>query len=88
MNWANASNQIDEVSALVLDIGSSTTRAGYAGDDTPRTVFSTTYGYIKEAESSEGAGDSSSARLFVGDHVTEWRANMEVANPMMDGISM
>jgi len=76
----------DEVSALVLDIGTSTTRAGYAGDDTPRTVFSTTYGYIKEAESSDEAESSVNARLFIGDHVNEWRANMDVANPMMDGI--
>ncbi|KAF8341998.1 brg1-associated factor b [Cantharellus anzutake] len=80
------SSALHEVSALVLDIGTSTTRAGYAGDDTPRTVFSTTYGYVKESEPLADPGAPSNARLFIGDHVTEWRANMEVANPMKDGI--
>ena len=29
----------DEVGAVVLDIGAHSTRAGYAGEDVPRTVF-------------------------------------------------
>lgn len=79
----------DEVSALVLDIGSSTTRAGYAGEDTPRTVFSTTYGYIPK----EGAQDpitgvsSTDAQLFLGDKISTWRPGMQANNPMRDGIS-
>ncbi|CAG8580634.1 17474_t:CDS:2, partial [Racocetra fulgida] len=40
----------DEVSALVLDVGSCWTRAGYAGEDTPKAVFPTSYGYIPETE--------------------------------------
>ncbi|KAH8999371.1 actin-like protein Arp4p [Lactarius akahatsu] len=36
----------DEVSALVLDIGSSTLRAGYAGDDTPKAIIPTSYGFV------------------------------------------
>ncbi|EJD01073.1 actin-related protein Arp4p [Fomitiporia mediterranea MF3/22] len=38
----------DEVSAIVLDIGASSIRAGYAGDDTPKTVIPTSYGYTEE----------------------------------------
>ncbi|KAF8322030.1 brg1-associated factor b [Clavulina sp. PMI_390] len=78
----------DEVSALVLDIGTSTVRAGYAGEDTPRSVFSTTYGYIPTA----GAQDpitgvsSTDAQLFLGDRVSTWRASMEATNPMQDGL--
>lgn len=34
---------IDEVSAVVLDVGSRTTRAGFAGEDSPKAVFSTYY---------------------------------------------
>ncbi|KAL7424255.1 Actin-related protein 4 [Cryptotrichosporon argae] len=41
----------DEVSALVVDFGSHTTRAGYAGEDCPRAVVPSFYGYI------DGAGD-------------------------------
>lgn len=80
---------VDEVSALVLDIGSSTTRAGYAGEDTPRTVFSTAYGYIPK----EGAQDpitgvsSTDAQLFLGDKIHTWRGGMQATNPMRDGIS-
>lgn len=80
---------LDEVSALVLDIGTSTTRAGYAGEDAPRTVFSTTYGYIPK----EGAQDpitgvsSTDAQLFLGDKIHTWRAGMQASNPMRDGIS-
>lgn len=43
-------NEIDEVNALVLDIGTTTTRAGYAGEDTPRVMFPTSFGYIDTEE--------------------------------------
>lgn len=41
------------MSALVLDIGSSTIRAGYAGDDTPKAIIPTSYGYIEEASENQ-----------------------------------
>ena len=34
----------DEVSALVIDVGASTTKAGYAGEDTPKAVFPSAVG--------------------------------------------
>ena len=40
----------DEVNALVLDMGSNMTRAGYAGEDTPRVMFPTRFGYIDVEE--------------------------------------
>ncbi|EIW82242.1 brg1-associated factor b [Coniophora puteana RWD-64-598 SS2] len=46
----------DEVSALVLDIGSSSIRAGYAGDDTPKAIVSSYYGWKPDASSS-ASGD-------------------------------
>ncbi|KAJ9112704.1 hypothetical protein QFC22_006206 [Naganishia vaughanmartiniae] len=36
----------DEVSALVLDFGTQSTRAGYAGEEIPRCVVPTAYGYM------------------------------------------
>jgi len=30
---------LDEVSAIVLDLGSHTVKAGYAGEDQPKSVF-------------------------------------------------
>lgn len=38
----------DEVGALVLDIGSHTTRAGYAGEDMPKADFPSLVGIIEE----------------------------------------
>jgi actin-related protein 4 len=36
----------DEVAALVLDPGYSTTRAGFAGEDTPKSIVPTSYGVL------------------------------------------
>ncbi|KAI8988598.1 actin family [Mycotypha africana] len=36
----------DEVNALVLDVGSTTVRAGYAGEDVPRVTIPTRFGYV------------------------------------------
>lgn len=65
----------DEVSALVLDPGFSTVRAGFAGEDTPKSIVPTYY-------ASTGSG-----RLF-GDHVIDLpRPGVEIKNPMnKDGI--
>jgi actin-like protein 6B len=58
---------LDEVSALVVDIGSSSLRAGYAGDDTPKAIIPTSYGYIPLSADAEGdvsmaeTGDDSGA---------------------------
>ena len=75
----------DEVSAVVLDIGSSTTRAGYAGEDTPKVVIPTSYGYIPAREPSEGSENQAS--YYFGDHgPTLWRAQMEVVNPLKESM--
>ncbi|KIM64500.1 hypothetical protein SCLCIDRAFT_633828 [Scleroderma citrinum Foug A] len=70
----------DEVSALVVDIGTSSVRAGYAGDDTPKAVISSYYGYKPTA------GDPD-AKLYLGQNGPSiWRDGMEIANPMRDGL--
>ncbi|KAI0080754.1 Actin/actin-like protein [Panus rudis PR-1116 ss-1] len=90
----------DEVSALVLDIGSSTTRAGYAGDDTPKAVIPTCFGLQKdtpkdvdvnmggeENESKPSSSATSARRMFVGNNgPTIWREGMEVAYPYSEGL--
>ncbi|GJE84617.1 actin-related protein [Phanerochaete sordida] len=86
----------DEVSALVLDIGTSTIRAGYAGDDTPKAVIPTCYGYTEE----QGDGDVSmegseegaqlpkkKTTLYVGQNgPSVWRAGMHVAHPVQNSL--
>ncbi|KAI9625846.1 hypothetical protein H4Q26_016094 [Puccinia striiformis f. sp. tritici PST-130] len=71
----------DEVSAVVLDIGSNTTRAGYAGEDTPKVVIPTSYGFIP------GTGEGSSDTYYFGDHGPNlWRPSMEVISPLKESM--
>ncbi|KNC50847.1 actin superfamily protein [Thecamonas trahens ATCC 50062] len=52
----------DEVAALVLDIGSSTTRIGFAGEDTPKSVMPSCVGArVEPAKASGAVGSSASA---------------------------
>ncbi|CAG8511380.1 9058_t:CDS:2 [Scutellospora calospora] len=76
----------DEVSALVLDVGSCWTRAGYAGEDTPKIVFPTSYGYIPETETISSES-SEKGKYIIGDaEVAAWRPNMEIRNPLVNGL--
>jgi hypothetical protein len=45
----------------VVDFGSHTTRAGYAGEDTPRVVCPSFYGYTDDASSSSSNGNGNGA---------------------------
>jgi len=83
----------DEVSALVFDIGASTTRCGYAGDDTPKAVFSTSYGYVSQSSPSSIRGPDEMAtdetkvvRHFGEQGPSMWRSGMEVTSPIKDGL--
>ncbi|KAJ9258729.1 hypothetical protein DTO271D3_536 [Paecilomyces variotii] len=69
----------DEVSAIVLDPGFSTTRAGFAGEDTPKSLIPTYYGKYQSG---------SEERYIYGDdiYVTP-RPGLSVHNPMSrDGV--
>jgi len=59
----------DEINALVLDPGSHSTRAGFAGEDTPKSVVPTHYGAV---------GD---ARLFGENAIHLARSDMDIRNP-------
>ncbi|XP_066384321.1 actin-related protein 4-like [Miscanthus floridulus] len=43
----------DEVSAIVIDVGSYSCKAGYAGDDTPKAVFPSVVGSIEQTEDTD-----------------------------------
>ena len=66
----------------MLDPGQCWTRAGFAGEDTPKSVIPSHYGYV------EGAGENGARKQYFGDSVHAVRAGMEVANPMSDGIGI
>ncbi|KAK9459862.1 actin family [Lipomyces oligophaga] len=63
----------DEISAVVIDPGSTWTRAGFAGEDSPKAAIPTFYGR---------EGD----KIYVGDNdLHTARPGMEIASPMEDG---
>ncbi|KAI4870216.1 Actin/actin-like protein [Hypoxylon rubiginosum] len=67
----------DEVSALVLDAGYCHTRAGFAGEDVPKSVLPSFYGSLKT-----GDGDAATYRDIFGDECLIPRADFEVKNYM------
>lgn len=79
---------LDDVSALVLDIGSHTVRAGYAGDDSPKVIFPSSYGYRDDMvpSASEGGQPTQTRRVWVGDYgPAVWRPGQEVGSPFHEG---
>jgi actin-related protein len=63
----------------VFDIGSSSSRVGFAGEDCPRSVFPTVVGYDPKDE----------AKRFVGEtQVYLWREGVELKSPVVDGLGM
>jgi actin-related protein 4 len=68
-------SRTDEVSAIVLDPGFSTTRAGFAGEDVPKSVVPTHYG-IYSTENTE-------RELLFGDNsVHTPLPDLEIQNPL------
>ncbi|KAI7654649.1 hypothetical protein KC322_g18488, partial [Hortaea werneckii] len=60
----------DEISALILDPGSYSTRAGFAGEDTPKSVVPTHYGQLSDGQ-----------KLFGENAIHVPRGDMEIRNP-------
>ena len=61
----------DEISALVLDPGYSTTRAGFAGEDVPKAVIPTSYGKT-----------ASQPYIFGDNSIHTPASGIEILNPM------
>lgn len=64
----------DEVSAIVLDPGYATTRAGFAGEDVPKSVVPTYYGVHSQ--------DGERRYLFGENSVHEPLPKLEIRNPL------
>jgi actin-like protein 6A len=89
------------VSAVVVDIGSSSLRAGYAGDDIPKAIVPSYYGYkttagdsdVQMGETALENGETipkppSDAKLYLGQNGPSiWREGMEIGNPVRDASS-
>lgn len=65
----------DEISALVLDPGYSSTRAGFAGEDIPKSVSPSYYGVLPTQDGSD--------KLLFGDNsIHTPLPNLDIRNPM------
>lgn len=69
----------DEISALVLDPGYATVRAGFAGEDVPKSVVPSHYGVVDDASSGSGT------KLLFGDNsVHAPLPGLGIKNPMAE----
>ena len=82
----------DEVGALVFDVGSYTTRVGYAGEDTPKADVPTVIGVGPQMETPMETGDKEGSaavpqrKYYIDNtfiHVP--REGVEMVSPMKDG---
>jgi len=73
----------EEAEALVVDNGSGTIKAGFAGEDAPKVMFSTTVGYTKHKSTVVGMGDK---ECFVGAEAQEKRGTLILKKPIEKGI--
>ena len=90
----------DEVGALVLDVGSHTIKAGYAGEEMPKCVLPNYIGIVNEPEKKRRClYDRNSFFLFVfvtseilssfqnyqSTYLTVPRSNIDITTPMQGG---
>ncbi|XVF47470.1 hypothetical protein PTKIN_Ptkin03bG0111200 [Pterospermum kingtungense] len=91
----------DEVSAIVIDLGSHTCKAGYAGEDAPKAVFPSVAGSIDQMDADDDNANNDSEtnnnndsnkpkgkrRLYVGSQALGFRRDhMDVLSPLKDGV--
>lgn len=76
-------------------------RAGYAGDDAPKAIFPTYYGYTVASEGqaqqnkseeqfqSEAPPPQKKINIHLGEQTgpSTWRPGMEIANPVRESLS-
>merc|ERR1711959_172584 len=84
MGEPESSTMLDEeAEALVVDNGSGTIKAGFAGEDAPKVMFSTTVGYTKHKSTVVGMGDK---ECFVGSEAQEKRGTLILKKPIEKGM--
>jgi len=82
----------DEVSAIVLDSGSSTIKGGFAGEENPKAVFPTVVGVLDADVAASSAPDGAPSKkdkrqYYVGTNSLAYRRDlMEVKNPFDKGL--
>jgi actin-related protein len=80
----------DDVNAIVLDVGHSTTKVGHSGEDMPRSVFSTRVGHIEtDAEGDVAMDGKKTRRSVLGDvKIAAWQPGLDLKSPLHDGVGI
>lgn len=68
---------------VVIDNGSNTIKAGFAGDDAPRKIFPSMIGYTKKSPINLAMDEKS---YYVGDDAKERRGRLEMKTPFYDSL--
>lgn len=73
----------DETKNIVLECGSAITKAGFAGDETPKAIFPTLFGHLKNLRDHQGEPNSNT---YIGDQVLRQSADFIITSPIEHGI--
>lgn len=74
---------VGNLNAVVIDNGSGTIRAGFAGEDTPKTYFPSYVGRPKHIRAMAGALEGD---VFIGPKAQELRGLLKINYPLEHGI--
>ena len=69
---------------VVIDNGSNTIKAGFAGDDAPRKIFSSYVGYTKKSPINLAMDEKN---YYVGEEAKERRGRLDMHQPFFDSIA-
>jgi actin len=84
LNFDKLNRQMEEeVTAVVIDNGSGVCKAGFAGDDAPRSVFSTVVGRPKVPGIMVGLDQN---EVYVGEEAMQKRGVLAFGHPIEHGI--
>jgi actin-related protein len=73
----------DEIGRLVLDNGSGTIKAGFAGDDQPQVVIPNIVGRLRHTSASSEASQTDS---YIGNQALAYKNKLTISYPMEHGI--
>lgn len=82
----------DEMEAIVIDNGSGVVKAGFAGEDTPRAVFASCAGKVKNPEwfasqaPSQLKAELRERESFVGNECQQYRDYLDIVHPITRGV--